>query len=401
MGLFVFAYGTLFVMLLAGKERIGWRKGLLLAGAAALGCAPYLAVLIRDVIWAAPAAGVRGAFLSALDRATGSYFRQSMFPRNLTAGQQAFWRANYLFLLWYNFPSAALPLAVWGTVRLRRAGCPLPLAVFFWTALAAQVVWSSNYLIFDMYAFSMPVYVLASLPLAAGFRALLERARPDLKAACIASLFIPGVLYPLSAAIPQLDQLGQRYIDLYRPTFYGLEQEYAAARPGGGGILELTAGLWDPYRYLMNPAKAHYREVAEYCEGVLKTLPPRSHFWDDESKGGYPLSLYYRAIRGDRPDLQIHLILVHETVDHRAVMEGAEAMRCALMARGELYVASLERPEREFVIQLSRLLGGTGDAAALRGLSARDFQKQIPSLLVAPVPLGTRSGLAVYRVRRR
>jgi hypothetical protein len=399
MGLFVAAFGTLFVMLLAGREHIGWRKGLLLVAATALGTVPYLVVFVRDVLPMIPGRGLPAAVGAVLDSATGSYFRASMFPRNISGSEQVFWRLNYLFLLWYNFPAAALPLAAWGTVRLRRAEHPLPLAVFFWVGLAAQVTWSSNYLIWDMYAFSMPVYVLASLPLAVGLQALMLRARPALKTAALVSLFLPAALYPMVSSVPGLAELGRRYIALYRSSAVGgLEQDLAAQDAGLLG--RLTARVWDPVRYILNPARAGYREVAEFCGGVLKQLPQGSQYWDDDSKGGYPLHYYYQGMRGERPDVRVHLLILAH-LDADAAAAEVNTMRSAIQGAGEFFIATVEWPERELLIRLSLAMSPAGDPLSLRQMETRRFLDAVPGLSITAVPLGTRPGLAIYRVARR
>jgi hypothetical protein len=400
MGLFAGAYGALFVILLAGRERIGWRRGLLLVAATAAGCIPYVVVFARDVAMEMHRGGVAAAIVSTLDGATGSFFRQSMFPRNLTGTEQLFWKLNYLFLLWYNFPAAALPLAAWGTVRLRLPETPRPFAVFFWLALAAQVIWSSNYLIWDMYAFSMPVYVLASLPLAVGIDALLRRARPALKAAAVGSLLLPAALYPLVTAIPALAELGRKYVALYSPAPRGLEREYAAVRSQATGRRAATGGVWDPVRYLMDPARSGYREVDDFCRPILERLPANAHFWDDDSKGGYPLHYYYLGILGERPDVSLHLVLAMHVDESLAVQE-AMSMRAVLAEKGEVFVSSLEWPERELVIQLSRLSDARTDPPVLRRMTAGQFMEKIPGVAITAVPLGTRPGLSIYRVGSR
>ena len=400
MGLFVAAYAALFVMLLAGRERIGWRRALLLVGATALGCVPYLVVFARDVVPFIGGRGLAGAIVSGLDGATGSFFRSSMFPRNLPASEHVFWKLNYLFLLWYNFPAAALPLAAWGTVRLRRPEYPLPFAVFFWLGLAAQVIWSSNYLIWDMYAFSMPVYVLASLPLAVGIDALLRRTGPALRTAALASLLLPAALYPLVTGAPALAELGRRYVALYRPNVSRLEQEYADARQGAQVVSQIAAGVWDPARYLMNPSRARYREVEDFCGGVLTRLPPGAHYWDDDGKGGYPLHYYYQGLVHKRPDLTLHLVLAWHVTEQSASDE-ARVMRSVLDRGGEVFVSTVEWPERELLIQLSREISAEADAKSLRRMDGGGFRRSVPGLAITAVPLGTRPGLAVYRVRLR
>jgi hypothetical protein len=400
MGLFLPASAVLFVMLLARPRRIGWRRALLLAGAALIGCVPYLVIFAREVASDMPARGFGAAFLSVLDGATGSFFRQSMFPTNLAPGQKLFWRLNYVFLLWYNYPAAALPLAVWGALRMRLPDTPRPFALFFFLALAAQLIWSSNYLIWDMYAFAMPVYVLASLPLAAGIDALLRRARTLLRPVALASLFLPLALYPAVTGIPFLADLGRRYVALYVPAPSGLQREYAAASGLEQGKAAAPPNVWDTTRYLMNPVRSGYREVAEFCEGVLDRLPAGARYWDDDSNGGYPLYYYYRGMLGRRPDLSLHLVLgMH--VDETAARQAAVTMREELASQKELFVSQLAWPERELVIQLSLLMSPGTDASRLRRLDVRTFRRDLPALEVQEIPLGSGQGPAVYRIRPR
>jgi hypothetical protein len=207
-------------------------------------------------------------------------------------------------------------------------------------------------------------------------------------------------MYPLITAVPGLAALGKRYVALYQPTVSRLEQEYAEARTGAQKIPQVAAGVWDPARYLMNPARAGYREVVELCGGVLGRLPPGAHYWDDDGKGGYPLHYYYQGLRGERPDVSLHLLLAWH-VDEQSASAEAEVMRSTLDRGGQVFVSTIEWPERELVIQLSQAMHGKVDATSLRRMGTAEFMRSIPGLTVTAVPLGTRPGLAIYRISPR
>jgi hypothetical protein len=376
MGLFAPAYAALFVMVLTGDRRIGRRRGLLLVAAAALGCIPTLVVLARAVAMDVPALGVGGALSVILDGATGSFFRKSMFPANLAPGQKLFWRLNYVFLLWYNYPAAALPLAAWGTVRLRLPETPRPFAVFFLLAIVAQVIWSSNYLIWDMYAFAMPVYVLASVPLAAGVDALLRSARPVLRTGALASLLLPPVLYLAVTELPLLAAPARWYISMFRESSW-------------------VGAVFDPLGYVMSPIKSGYQGVDQYCLGVLQKLPPGAHFWDDEAKAANPLKYYYLPVRKLRPDVTLHAMFPH-TVDPG---EEAAVMRGLLAAGSKVFVSDLSFPERDILIALAATGDHSVNPASLNGLTEDELLSRLPGVEVERVPLGTRAGLSIWRVR--
>ena len=135
-----------------------------------------------------------GALRSTFAYATGTgTFGSFLFPTGLAAGQRLFWRLNYLFLLAWNFASAALGLAAWGLWRFwrmkERRGCFL----FFGLGIAAQIAWSANYLIWDMYAFSLPVYVMLGVPLIVGVDALLASARKTAERPGARHPRVPGI----------------------------------------------------------------------------------------------------------------------------------------------------------------------------------------------------------------
>ena len=162
MGLFVPAFILMllwnrFIM----KRRIGIKFFLISLLCLLAGGGLYAFVFFRDVAGNMNSAA---AFMEAFGRtwlkATGGEFRDYMFTENLSPRELRFWRWNYPFLWLMNFPSAAILLGFYGLIRWLRNREMSGNLIFLLTAMAAQILWSANYFIWDMFAFSMPVYLM-------------------------------------------------------------------------------------------------------------------------------------------------------------------------------------------------------------------------------------------------
>jgi len=127
--------------------------------------------------------------------ATGGDFLKSMFTTGLSLQEKLFWRSNYLFLIVLNYPSAAMIFVVAGFPRLWKRSAYRGAIVFFLIGIAAQIVWSANYFIWDMYAFALPVYVMLGIPLVAGIDVFLKNNRdPNLRWLIFLTLLIDALL---------------------------------------------------------------------------------------------------------------------------------------------------------------------------------------------------------------
>ena len=383
MALFVPALAALVVYLVVRKPGIGWWKALVLVVAYAAGCTPYAVLFLHHY------AGITGGLLhldvdalrSTFAYATGmGTFGSFLFPTGLAAGQRLFWRLNYLFLIAWNFASAALGLAAWGLWRFwrmkERRGCFL----FFGLGIAAQIAWSANYLIWDMYAFSLPVYVMLGVPLIVGVDALLASARKRVSIPVLATLAFPVLLYTGIGWLPDLHALIARYTSFYRETSY-------------------VADLFDPAVYVMNPAQPGYREAEKYCTALMKILPRGSHFWENDARADYPLKFYYGEALGRKLGFTLHsqfgLALTPESLREDAV----EMLR-ALRAGQPVFVSTLGFPARELLDQLWLLLDPGASADEVRALPAAEFRARTP-FSIEEVPVDPDRAWLVYRLGLR
>ncbi len=290
MALFVPALIALLLYLVLRRPGIRWWMAVALVLAYVAGCAPYAVLFLRH--YASVAGGLlpldAGALASTFVYATGTgTFGSFLFPTGLAPGQKLFWRLNYPFLVAWNLPSAALGLAAWGLGRFwrmkERRGCFL----FFALGIAAQIAWSANYLIWDMYAFSLPVYVMLGVPLIVGVDALLSSVRRRVGVPVLATLALPVVLYTAVGWLPPFHALMSRYASFYTET-------------------ALVADLFDPAVYIMNPVRTGYREAERYCTSLMNRLPAGSHFWDNDSRADYPLRYYYQEVLGRDLGFTLH-----------------------------------------------------------------------------------------------
>ncbi len=393
MGLYVFALALLLVLLAARERTIGgWDvAGLVLAFAA--GASLYAILFVAEAVEAAkrtmvpagvralPRALVRG-FGAVLGYATGGGFRNMMFPRGLSPSMQLFWRLNYLFLLVWNFPSAALAFIAAGFPGLWKASVRRTGAWFYLAGLAAQLIWSANYLIWDMYAFALPVYVMLAVPLALGIHRFLRLERPRLlRWAALLTLLVPLALYPSFSHWPHRERTVDWYISLYPES----------AR---------TAGFWDPAEYVFNPIKRNYRAVDRFAAGFVARMPAGAHYWDDESKAAYPLRFYYQDVKNLRPDVRIHIVF-------GLLMRDADARRhardiAACLSRDEpVFVSALVEPEREILNQLFVLRSPKTPIGTVRSMSAEQLCRLFPGIEIRRFPLDDRGRFVIYHLRAR
>lgn len=376
MGLYALAFFAVLLPHCARKFHLGaWRIAALVlcyvAGAA------FYAVLFIGA-WIAAFRSLGETFRYA----TGGKFLRSMFPRHLPVRQRLFWRLNYPFLVLLNYPSAAIVFAVAGFRRLWQLTRQRGPVLFFLVGLAAQILWSANYLIWDMYAFALPVYVMLSLPLCAGIERYLSRARrPAWRWVLFLSFLIPVVLYPSFARWPNREKTVDRYIALYPEA-------------------RRTGGIWDPAQYIFNPIKRNYRGVETFVEGLLRVLPPNAQYWDDESKAAYPLKFYYQDIKGRRRDIRVNAIF-GIVMDEQEAQAYARRMLAQLRAGDEVFLAALVEPEREVLDQLYRLLNPQVPIDVVRGLSAEQLREGFPGYSIVPIPVRADSPLRIYELRRR
>ncbi|MCX7031539.1 MAG: DUF2723 domain-containing protein [Spirochaetes bacterium] len=381
MALFVPALAALVVYLAVRRPGIAWWKAAILVLAYAAGAAPYAVLFLQQYSWLA--GGLLpldvNAFTSTLAYATGTQtFGSFLFPTGLAAGQKLFWRLNYLFLIAWNFPSAAFGLAAWGLWRFWRMKARRGCFLFFGVGIAAQIIWSANYLIWDMYAFSLPVYVMLGVPLILGVDALLAAGRDRVRIPVLATLVFPVLLYTGISWLPGFHALMSRYTSLYRETAY-------------------VSDLWDPAVYVMNPARPGYREAEKYCTALMKRLPRGSHFWDNDARADYPLRFYYVEALGRKLGFTLHSQF-GLTVTPESVLEDAQAMLRALHAGFPVFVSTLGFPERAVLDQLWLLIDPGASADDVRELSLTEFRARMP-FRIEEVHIEPDRSWVVYRLR--
>lgn len=377
MGLYLPAFAVLVVMLLV-RRRIGLGEVALMVLAAAGGGSLYIFVFVRAVVEA-------GGLGSVLRDAVGGRFLSMMFPSGMSAGQRLFWLGNYLLLLLWNFPSIAIIFTARGFPSLLRGGGPRQAAtVFFLTGLIVQVVWSANYLIWDMYAFSLPVYVMLAVPMAVAADAFLQRrwsaGNPHRAGrwAVLATLALPLVLYP------SLSHLPRRIVDSYIAL-------YPESRSVGG--------YWDPAEYVFDPIKLDYREADRFAQGWAARIPEGAHYWDDESKTLYPLRFYYQRERGLRTDVTMHTIFSVMMQEPTALLH-ARDIQYHLDHGDPVFVSSLGEPEREILNQLYHLEAPDTPLSTIRSLTTRQLVISFPRTHISEYPLGVSGMPSPYRLER-
>jgi hypothetical protein len=392
MGLYLFAFMAVLLPFAARRFRLRAGSILTLIACYLAGSSLFAGLFVLHWLRAyrTAALGAAGGSLqlavrslvAALRFATGGHFLKSMFTAGMTVRQKLFWRSNYLFLILLNYPSAAIVFIITGFPRLWRHSAFRGAVLFFLVGIAAQIIWSANYFIWDMYAFALPVYVMLAIPLITGIDGFLKKHPiPSLSWLVFLTFFIPVILYPSFEKWPNRENSIDRYIALYPEA-------------------KRTGGLWDPAKYIFSPIKRNYDAVAKYCEGVLDRLPEGADFWDDESKAAYPLSYYYQDVKGRRRDVKMNRVF-------GLVMEEAQAKSYAQRMLGQLnrgervFVSSLVEPEKEILVQLYALLAPQIPVERIRSMDLREFRSSFPEYEIVDIPVGEEQSYMMYQVRPR
>jgi hypothetical protein len=216
-----------------------------------------------------------GSWSTVLHIATGGDFRSLMF----SGESRLFWGLNYVGLIVYQYPSLVLIYIGAGIGYLFIHHRKMDLIIV--AAILPLAVWSASYFVWDMWAFSLPVYVLLAFPLAKGLVALAHRR--VLRIITIITLAIPIVLYPTIVRTKAMSRYTGRY-----------------------DMEAMVKDAFSPGWYFLNPIKTTFSRVDDYVDELFETLPEGSWYFDNSYD--YPIRYYYQDIRAIRRDVRCPII---------------------------------------------------------------------------------------------
>lgn len=317
---------------------------------------------------------------STLDRASGGRWKEVMTTSTISYATAWSWRARYAGLLAMNYPSVALPAALWGIWVLLRDRRRRVFAVFFTVGIGVQALWSANYRVWDMFAFGLPVWTLFAVPVMLGLDAGLRAA--------------PRVRWGVIALLPTL---------AFAPVGYLV----AARQTHGDGVLSQTytglgKNLYNAGEFRVNPNKRWFTQARDVIAAYALVLPANARLWDSESKGFFPFTRYYQRVLGGRPDVQARMIFGPGLDEVRAAKLALE-LHADLESGERVFVSSLEVPERLVLSQLHRQLAG--DSAppfdTLNQLGVDEFAAAFPRYRFHRVDLPDTDGAWIYEMLAR
>jgi hypothetical protein len=235
-----------------------------------------------------------------LNQLTGGEFKSLMF----SSAPRLFWWLNYLILLIYQYPSLILIFLFCGLYAffVRRKSFDL----FLIAALIPQFIWSANYYVWDMYAFSLPVYVLLSIVICKGL-SLIPPGRKVLIITSI-SLLLPIFLYK----------------NIHRITFV---RRFVERYP----MIEMVQDIFDPVKYFLDPEKHAFNRVDKFIKTLFRRLPENA--WYFGNTYDYPIRYYYQPIRNLRLDIRSPIIFTFWTTEEEKIKVSKQIN--ALVARKE------------------------------------------------------------------
>ncbi len=386
MGLFIVPFLVCLVWLLI-KKSISAREIFYSISLFLVAFQLYIFLFIKDLN---TALNMRGEFSYSLfwevlkmqiDSSTGGHFKRFMFPELPTA-TLINWRMNYLFLLLMNFPSVMFPLGFYGCFRLARERALRVLFIFVTLALLAQIFWSANYIIWDMFAFAMPVWLMFGFLAGYGLAQIWDSPNlfPRMMKLLLPTVLIAPALY---AQVPKWAK---------EPGFW---QSYMR------NFVDVS-NYWDTAEYFGNPNKSGYNLTKRLADALFEELPIGAHLIDSDGKGHYPFGLYYQDVLGLRRDIKIIPIFTPTFDERRAATLAAEIERL-LKAGQAVYLSSLSYPERAVANQLfarsskppknsPHFAGGLDLDVLLREFPAFEFKK---------IVLLPDTGAHIYKIQPR
>ena len=391
MVLFVLGFAAVLGVLLYKERNLTFWRLTIVIGFFLAGISLYLFVFVQDyhhtVNWLVSRGPARSfietrvdALKRTLDRATGSEFKRYIFSSDISPGEKRFWRLNYIGLILFNYPSAASVLAIFGFYCFWKRTSLRLTFLFFMSGLVAQIMWSGNFFIWDMYAFSMPVYLLLSVPVVFSLQFLVQRGKVGRIALLLMlpTFFAPPFVY---------DTLS------YGGCREGWVKEYFTQYPEW----EQAEKTWDVVEYLMNPNKRSYNKVDAYAEKLFDVLPQKAHLWNSVGRADYPLRLYYRDLYGMRTDIRHHS-LFNPFYSHEKAEQEAKKMKGSLEQGLPVYIASLSFPERLVLDQLWVLLDSTRDLEQVAELPLGTFGETFPEYAFEEIILFENENISIYEV---
>jgi hypothetical protein len=396
MGLFVFAFFIMVFLLLFRWKRLSIRHLLMMLICFLLGFQLYIYAFLRDFLRSLSlhAASVNQtwvnqstfgiawhAFREVLHAATGGDFKRLMFTRGLPLERVVFYRFSYFFWIVYNYASPAVLLGFWGFYLFWKKRAFRLSFSFFITGIAIQAMWSANYFIWDMYAFSLPVYVLFSLPAMLAVDKLIERKGTvrRLTLALSFTLLLPLLIY---RQVPRWYSQGgffRWYIDGYPET-------------------HLVKNTWDPVGYFANPDKRTYDKVDRYVRKLCSVLPQQAHLLNSDSRADYPLRYYHCGVLKNRTDIVHHHIFSLSIMNPEEGRKVARRLKRVLDSGKSVYTVSVQHPEKHVLDQLYLLYNPGMDPDSLESISQHEYLSSFPGVRFEKIVLFDEEEIWIYKI---
>jgi hypothetical protein len=384
MGLFVFPFVVLALMKLVRPHphrNIGAQIGIAILCFLA-GISLYVALWIRDVVEAAAAYGsLSEGFRNVYEGATGGEFKQLMFTAEMPARLKRFWRFSFVFWLVYNFPSPALAMAVFGFWDFWKRKSLRFLFTFFLVGFVAQVLWSANYYVWDMYAFAQPVYVMLSIPIGLTAERLL-RSRKALRVVflilVIPMLLLPGFIYGRMHGWYQNVAFFNRYFNTYPQ-------------------IPWTRHTWDPVEFIVDTNKRNYEKVERYADAIFSILPQGAYLLNSDSRSDYPLRYYYRDLYQVRTDIN-HVSIFSPFLTAETGNRLAGRLKTALDRGDPVYSSSILYPEKVILDQLFLLYDPSTTLEEVQSLSEAEYLRRFPGVRFEKIVMFEEEQIWIYRL---
>ena len=289
-----------------------------------LGLLPYLGVLAFDLLRAAEPA--KTAYW-----AIGGDFTHRMFDFQL--GKVARGLQMQLFLA---FPTPMLGFMVIGFDHVMEKRWHFKANVSILVCFLINTFFFMQFHTWDKFAFLLPSFLIMGYFGVIGIRALRERFRGRSPWLSRGLLAVVGFCVAF-------------------PVYFYRELSVWGRTPGFWYSEFNNLGTFNTHdcaRYIADPNKRDWNDMAVFSELVFEKLPPGALFLDDDGRTYYPLHDYYQKYYDRRPDLQVLLLNSWGFANWGIrVDEFVRMVRQALPGRAA-FVVSLADPHNQVIDQL-------------------------------------------------
>ena len=247
-----------------------------------IGFLPYFLVFLHDV-------GQTHNIPQVISGALGGQFKKNFFKGTLSCGL-----SNYLYLIFFQFPSPYILSIILGPYFFIKSWKINENSIGIFFTFVPVVIFFMFLNIWDKFLMMLPSFIILCFWSSFVVHKIIHH--PRIKD----SIILRTILISLVAL-----SLGWNFYFYSHLSHWGND-------PKNRWFSEYNNNyyfnLYRSNEFLANPNKHNYHDIEDLCHLIMQKLPPNAEYWDDDSRLYYQLSTYYQQQYHKRPDLKIEMI---------------------------------------------------------------------------------------------